>query len=92
MFLSETVCQFIQQQAWYKASTRDIGKYKCELDKLLSNLFKKNNVLYCNNVNCLQHKDELCTLYKSVINACITASSHIPRTSQSRKVIPGWSL
>ena len=29
------------------------------------------------------------TLYKSVINACITASSYIPRVSQSRKVIPG---
>ena len=42
-------------------------------------------------VHCLQHKDELYSLYISVIHACITASSHIPRISQSRKVIPGWN-
>ena len=39
-----------------------------------------------------QHKDELSTMYTYVINACITASAHVPNTSSySNKVIPGYN-
>ena len=39
-----------------------------------------------------QHKDELSTVYNYVINACIIASAHVPKTSShSNKVTPGWN-
>ena len=41
---------------------------------------------------CSVHKDLIVDLYKSVVNACITASYHIPTTSPSTaKVMPGWN-
>ena len=38
------------------------------------------------------YKDEIVDLYKSVVDACITASDHIPTISHSTaKVMPGWN-
>ena len=49
-------------------------------------------MLDCNDHYCSAHKDEIVDLYKSVVNACITASDHIPITSLSTaKVTPGWN-
>ena len=49
-------------------------------------------MLDCNDQYCSVHKGEIVDLYKSVVNACITASDHIPTTSPSTaKVIPRWN-
>ena len=48
-------------------------------------------MLYCSDYNCIDHKEELCELYNTVINTCITASDHIPTTSNRIKVKPGWN-
>ena len=44
-----------------------------------------NTVLY-------NYMDEIVDLYKFVVNACITASDHIPTISPSTaRVMPGWN-
>ena len=49
-------------------------------------------MLDCDDQYCSVHKDEIVDLYKSVVNACIIASDHIPTTSPSTaKVMPGWN-
>ena len=40
-------------------------------------------MLDCDDQYCSVHKDEIVDLYKSVVNACIIASDHIPTTSPS---------
>ena len=40
-------------------------------------------MLYCDDQYCFVHKDEIVDSYKSVFNACITASDHIPTISPS---------
>ena len=50
------------------------------------------DMLDCDDKYCSVHKDEIVDLYKSVVNACIIASDHIPTTSPSTaKVMPGWN-
>ena len=49
-------------------------------------------MLDCDDQYCSVHKDEIVDLNKSVVNACIAASDHIPTTSPSTaKVMPGWN-
>ena len=83
---------FTIKKAWHKASDQDIASYKYKLDSLLSDLDIHDSILHCNNYNCLLHREELCTLYEAVINACIKASEHIPNTSgPAPKIKPGWN-
>ena len=49
-------------------------------------------MLDCDNQYCSVHKDEIVDLYTYVVNACITASDHIPTTSPSTAIVmPGWN-
>ena len=85
---------FVARLALYKTSEHDIYTYKYKLDEQLSNVHINNSLLHCNNRFCEQHKDELSTVYNYVINACITATAHVPKTSShsnTNKVIPGWN-
>ena len=83
---------FVARLAWYKASEQNIYTYKYKPDEQLSNVHINNSILHCNNRFCDQHKDEISTVYNYVINACIIASAHVPKTSShSNKVTPGWN-
>ena len=81
---------FSVKQVWYKATQCDIDTYKTRLDDILLHILLCDDMLYYDNQYCSVHKDEIVDLYKSVVNACNTASDHIPTTSPSTAtVMPG---
>ena len=91
-YITVTSRPFSIKQAWYKATQCDIDTYKTRLDDILSHISLCDDMLDCDDQSCSVHKDEIVDLYKSVVNACIIASDHIPTTSPSTaKVMPGWN-
>ena len=85
-YITVTSRPFSVKQAWYKATQCDIDTYKTRLDDILS------HISLCEDQYCSVHKDDIVDLYKSVANACITASDHIPTTSpRTANVMPGWN-
>ena len=50
------------------------------------------DLLFCRDIHCVDHRDMICDLYSTVILSCIKASKHIPTTSKPLiKVKPGWN-
>ena len=91
-YITVTSRPFSVKQAWYKATQCDIDTYKTRLDDILSHISLCDDMLDCDDQYCSVHKDEIVDLYKSVVNACIIASDHIPTTSPTTaKVMPGWN-
>ena len=92
-YITVTSRPFSVKQAWYIATQCDIDTYKTRLDDILSHVSLCDDVLYCDDQYCSVHKDEIVDFKKSVVNACITASDHIPTTSPSTaKVMPDWNV
>ena len=50
-------------------------------------------MVYCKDHTCTKHRENLCKIYYSVIDSCVTSSQHIPNNSsyKSSKVMPGWN-
>ena len=50
-------------------------------------------MVYCKDHTCTKHRENLCKIYSSVIDSCVTSSQHIPNNSsyKSSKVMPGWN-
>ena len=66
--------------------------YKNQLDELLGKVTLDEDLLFCRDIHCVDHRDMICDLYNTVISSCIEASKHIPTTSKpSIKVKPGWN-
>ena len=59
----------------------DIRKYKDNLDEQLDNIVLYDSVVYCKNHTSTKHRDNLCKIYSSVIDSCVTSSQHIPNNS-----------
>ena len=77
---------FSVKQAWYKATQCDIDTYMGDLDDILSHISLCDDMLDCEDQYCSVHKDEIVDLYKSIVNACIIASDHIPTNSPSIQI------
>ena len=91
-YITVTSRPFSVKPAWYKATQYDIDAHKTRLDDILAHISLCDDMLDCDDQYCSVHKDVIVDLYKSVVNACITASDHISTTSPSTaKVIPGWN-
>ena len=84
---------FEVRQSWCKATNHDIRKYKDNLDEQLDNIVLCDSVVYCKDHTCTKHRENLCKIYSSVIDSCVTSSQHIPNNSsyKSSKVMPGWN-
>ena len=84
---------FEVRQSWCKATNHDIRKYKDNLDEQLDNIVLCDSVAYCKDHTCTKHRENLCKIYSSVIDSCVTSSQHIPNNSsyKSSKVMPGWN-
>ena len=82
---------FEVRQSWCKATNHDIRKYKDNLDEQLDNIVLCDSVVYCKDHTCTKHRENLCKIYSSVIDSCVTSSQHIPNNSsyKSSKVMPG---
>ena len=62
----------------------NIGNHSCKYDI--------DNLLFCRDIHCVDHRDMICDLYNTVILSCIEAIKHILTTSKpSIKVKPGWN-
>ena len=50
-------------------------------------------MVYCKDHTCTKHRDNLCEIYSSVIDSCVTFCQHKPTNSSYRpsKVMPGWN-
>ena len=84
---------FLIKKSWCKATNHDIRKYKDNLDEQLDNIVLCDSVVYCKDHTCTKHRENLCKIYSSVIDSCVTSSQHIPNNSsyKSSKVMPGWN-
>ena len=84
---------FEVRQSWCKATNHDIRKYKDNLDEQLDNIVLCDSVVYCKDHTCTKHRENLCKIYSSVIDSCVTSSQHIPNNSsyKSSNVMPGWN-
>ena len=80
-------------QSWCIATNHDIRKYKDNLDEQLDNLLLCDSVVYCKDYTCTKQRDNVCKIYSSVIDSCVTSSQHILNNSnyKSSKVMPGWN-
>ena len=79
---------FEVRQSWCKAT-----KYKFNLVEQLDNIVLCDSVVYCKDHTCTKHRENLCKIYSSVIDSCVTSSQHIPNNSsyKSSRVMPGWN-
>ena len=88
----EELRPYTVKQSWHKASDQDLNIYKNQLDELLGKVTLDEDLLFCRDIHCVDHRDMICDLYNTVISSCIEASKHIPTTSKpSIKVKPGWN-
>ena len=88
----EELRPYTVKQSWHKASDQDLNIYKNQLDELLGKVTLDEDLLFCRDIHCVDHRDMICDLYNTVILSCIKASKHIPTTSKpSIKVKPGWN-
>jgi hypothetical protein len=83
--------------AWYKASIKDISKYKSILDTHLDSFWCDNlESILCSDVTCSKdnHVCELNSLYYHILYSCLQASTEcIPMMSNNlkRKTVPGFA-
>ena len=79
--------------AWNKATPVHIQKYKSKLEEKLNNLRYRNDAFMCSDIYCKSHDQDICDLYKAVVNTIQEAATVIPSTepSSGKKVIPGWN-
>ena len=85
--------KFKEKAAWYKATSRDIAKYKNRLDTLLSEITLDNDFLTCDNISCVNHRNDISTLLANITDCFLEAESEcIPQTGGiSNHRIPGWN-
>ena len=82
---------------WHKASPEDLARYRAVLDEYLtSRISLPQDALSCTDVHCTIHSTALQAHYKSLVDACLFASSEcIPHSSpfntRQRQVVPGWN-
>ena len=59
----------------------------------IDNIVLCDSVVYCKDHTCTKHSENLCEIYSSVIDSCVTSSQHIPNNSsyKSSKVMLGWN-
>ncbi len=60
--------------AWWKASEPQLAQYKQNLQTNLESISFNNEFLYCKDINCKEHLNDLNILYNDVLNACIVSS------------------
>ena len=66
--------------------------YRNHLDELLGKVTLDEDLLFCRDIHCVDHRDMICDFSNTVISSCIKASKHIPTTSKSSiKVKLGWN-
>ena len=77
---------------WCQASESELSQYRDKLDKLLDNIELPDPALYCTDLFCKDHNEDIQLFHDNIINACINASDIIPQSSKSsKKRIPGWN-
>ena len=85
---------FKSRPAWYKASNLDIENYTIHLDNKLDSIVIPHQALYCENVRCDSHKNDLMKYYDAVVSSCLEAETqNIPITGNcsSHNRMPGWN-
>ena len=77
---------------WSSASDADIGLYKRRLDEALDRVAPPLRALRCTDALCRneEHSRAICDFHDDIINACLAASSCIPKTRRMSH-IPGWN-
>ena len=94
--------EYARRIAWHKADVSHCTNYRNKLKLSLENIDMKNDVLKCRDVTCTDHVDDLCAMYHSLLDSCLSAAEEcIPKSgvstnqrkgySYNRGNVPGWN-
>ncbi len=81
------------KQLWWKANDDHIARYKIILDEELAKINMPIEALYCDDVKCSVHSNNLQVFHDDIILCCLRASNYIPvsKKRDSKCGIPGWN-
>ncbi len=81
---------FVPRSSWTKASEQNISSYRHELDTLMDAIALPMDLIQCQDMHCISHRDTIEKYYGDLISACILATDRcIPKTK--RRGLAGWN-